>query len=212
MIVLFSIGVLAVFFAYLGSRKYLKYGLGLSFFVLWVVYAIRYNYGNDFWNYSYHFDEISNYKSISQCFNDYEPIWNVLMWLFKYGNFSVFCAFIGLLCNVIIYRFVKNNVPRKWWGLAVFIYVFSPNLYVLSFSMMRQSLAMALFLFSWNYIKQKKIVVSFLILLAAISIHTSSILTLPFIFIGYAKKIKTTGWVLFLVLLFIFFVFISQNM
>lgn len=194
MIVLFSIGLLAVILAYLGSRKYLKYGLGLSFFVLWCVYAIRYNYGNDFWNYSYHFDEISKYKSIVQCFNDYEPTWSVLMWLFKFLGFSEFCAFIGFLYNIIIYRFVKYNVPVKWWPFAVFIYVFNPNLYALSFSMMRQFLAMSIILYSWDYLKNGKTLVPFILCILAATIHNSSFVFIPFIFLSYFTNTNDRVW------------------
>jgi hypothetical protein len=212
MVVLLLTGFIAVVLAYISTTSKKQNALALAFVLLAGVYAIRDNYGTDFWRYYYHFIEYSGVQNIKDLFAYREGGWAILNWIFRYFNFYVFSAFVGCVINFFVYYFIKTNVPRKWWVLAVFIYVFSPNLYVLSFSMMRQSLAMALFLFSWNYIKQKRIVVSFLILLAAISIHTSAILTLPFIFVGYAKKIKTTGWVTILILLFVFFVFISQNM
>jgi hypothetical protein len=125
------------------------------------------------------------------------------MWLFKYGNFSVFCAFIGLLCNVIIYRFVKNNVPRKWWGLAVFIYVFNPNLYALSFSMMRQFLAMSIILYSWDYLKKGNSLVPFILCILAATIHNSSFVFIPFIFLSYFANTNDRVWVWVLIGVFL---------
>lgn len=186
--VLIIASLLAIFLTCLASSDRIKRGLEIAFIILAFIYAIRYNFGTDYWNYYAKFIEAQKYNSLKQCFWHSEFGWYILNYLFKSTTFDCFSAFIGILINIIVYRFIKINVPKKWWTFSVFIYVFNPSLYVLSFSMMRQSFAMALFLFSWEYIKDRKILYALTIIFLAVSVHSSSAILLPFVFWGYLPK------------------------
>ena len=93
-------------------------------------------------------------------------------------------AVLNVIQNVIVYKQIKNNVERKWWPLAIFVYLFFTSFYVLNFSMMRQGLVICLFLGVWGCIKDKKCIRAFLILLLGTAIHKSALILLPFAFVG----------------------------
>ena len=75
-------------------------------------------------------------------------------------------AVLNVIQNVIYYKFIKANVERTWWPIAVFIYLFSTSFYLLNFSMMRQGLVIAIFLWMWKYIKNRKWFIALLGLIA----------------------------------------------
>lgn len=212
MVVLAVTGFISVIFSYLASINKVKNGLLLAFIFLGFIYVIRDDYGNDFWNYYYHFQEISNFTNFSDCLKERETGWVILNWFFKDFGYHFFLGVIGLFINYVVYRFIKINIPRRLWPLSVLIYVFNPNLYALSFSMIRQFLAMVIFLYCWDYIKQKKIIPLILLLLIATSIHTTAIILLPFVFIGYTEKVSGKIWAILLVSLLLVVSYISQSM
>ena len=151
MIQAFLVATLAVFLAFLGGReKKHSFFLFLAFVVLTAFLSLGYYWGNDVAKYEERF-EFYRDSGIS---------------LFEFSQYGILAlkelgfVFINLLCkplgfwgmrallfiveNAIIYYFIVNHVNRKWYWLAVFIYVFNPSFWVLSSSMMRQWLAICI--------------------------------------------------------------------
>lgn len=94
-------------------------------------------------------------------------------------------AALNIFQNVIVYKTIKKYVEKSWWPMAVFIYLFSTCLYLLNFSMMRQGLVVCVFLWSWQWIVEKKWVKTVLVLLICVNIHKSAFFLLPFAFLGF---------------------------
>ena len=186
MLVVVSISFIAILFTFLDSRGILKNGMWFGFVLITVLGCIHYNYGNDYIGYHELFDEITSrplqYDDLLDSSNSHDPGWVVLNHLFKHlGGFFMMVFVLNIFQNVIYFRFIKENVEKKKWAFAIMIYLLSGSLYIINFSMMRQGLAIALFVWSWKYIKERRMIPTLIILFVASTIHHSAQILLPFV-------------------------------
>ena len=212
MFVIASSSLVALFFAFLASRDKFKFGLEVGFFIVTVVAAVRYQYGNDYKTYETLFNSITA--------NDFDLIrvlgkeifkesgWVIINYIFKpFGFFSLVIA-LSVFQNCIVYNFLKTNLPKELWVFGVFIYLFNCNLFLLNLSMMRQALAETLVLLAWPFIQSKqkyKIALACAIIYIASTIHTSAILIFPCVLLFLVNKDNVKKFALvFLSLLVIF--------
>lgn len=151
------IGLICVFWAYLGRYRRLSWGFGAAMTILFVFLAIRYEWGNDYRQY---IDKFTVYNSIDEFnYSDPNERWEV-GWIFLYRIFKPF-GFFSLVIVLtafeisVYYWFIKKYIPKEWYWFAVFIYVFNPNFMLTQSSMMRQTLAMCIVLLSIPYIYKK---------------------------------------------------------
>ena len=86
--------------------------------------------------------------------------------------------------------------------MAIFIYLFVTNIYVLSFSMMRQSLAIALCVLMLKWIYEKKTMLACVGILLTTTIHASVIIMLPWTFIGLLPTRKHKLYAIIIAILF----------
>lgn len=190
MIVVAICSLLALLFTYLESRGRLRGGMKMGFVLVTVLGVIHYDYGNDYMAYYDIYRSIVgepfNWANVLSGNTYKEPGWALINYMFQpIGGFFVMVAVLNIIQNVIYYKFIRNNVESSWWPMAVFIYLFSTSFYLLNFSMMRQGLAVAIFIGLWDYIKRKKWFYALCGLLCACSIHSSALILLPFAFWGY---------------------------
>lgn len=202
------VSIIALALTFLNSRGQLRGGMAYGFMLLTFLGAIHYDYGNDYMGYYDIYKDVNEHTfDLALIFSGEvfkEPGWALLCYLFKpLGGFFTMVAVLNVIQNTIVYRMIKREVERKWWPFALSIYLFNTSFYLLSFSMMRQALVMYVFLALWPLIKQRKIILTLLILLLCSTIHTSSIILVPFAFIGYLPVKK--GRMLSLVLIILFF-------
>ena len=200
---------MALLLTYLESRNRLKNGMKLGFALVTLLGVIHYNYGNDYMAYYDIYKSIVNVPfNFSNVIGGYvykEPGWALINYAFKpIGGFFMMVAVLNIIQNVIYYRFIKNNVARSWWPVAIFIYLFSSNFYLLNFSMMRQGLVIAVFLAMWKYIKAKKWHIALVGLILAASVHSSALILLPFSFWGFIKMKNGKVWAIIYLVLFFF--------
>lgn len=208
MIVVAFCSLIALLLTYLESRNRLKNGMKLGFALVTLLGVIHYNYGNDYMAYYDIYKSIVNVPfNFSNVIGGYvykEPGWALINYAFKpIGGFFMMVAVLNIIQNVIYYRFIKNNVARSWWPVAIFIYLFSSNFYLLNFSMMRQGLVIAVFLAMWKYIKAKKWHIALVVLILAASVHSSALILLPFSFWGFIKMRKGGFWAVLYIVLFV---------
>lgn len=198
----------------------MKHGMFIGFIMITSLAAIHYDYGMDYMSYMDTFDKVVNghytfYELIvGEVLRQHEVGWAILNWLFGYlGKYGFFwmVAILSIFQNIIYYRFIRNYVPQKWWILAVMIYVFSTHYYLINFSMMRQGLAIALVLWSYDYICQKKMLPALLILACAPLIHRSSLIMVPFAFWEYLPLKKGSFYVVLYSAIFII-LFLSREL
>lgn len=192
--------LIALLLTYMESIGHIRNGMKFGFMLVTFVGVIHYDYGNDYMAYYNLYNDIVNSQfSWSNLINGYiykELGWALINYLFKYlGGFFMMVAVLNIIQNTIYYKFIKKNVGRTWWPMAVFIYLFSTNFYLLNFSMMRQGLVIAIFVGLWGYIKEKRWMIALGGLLCAYLIHSSALILLPFAFLGYLpfKKGRLTA-------------------
>lgn len=216
MLFIFFISVVAFYFSILDSKGKSDNGLKYAFIILGIVAAIRYNYGGDYMSYMEEFKKVGEYSFSEIIFLQeklqfvdaaFKDIGAALLYrLFKPLGFLTFSAVISIGETLIFYQFIKENVERKYYWFAVYVYLFQFDHYVLPMSMIRQGLTIALFVWSWHFLKERKILIPILIGLVSVTIHKSAVITLPFIFLRLVpmRNGKVVAMVLGAVLLFFF--------
>lgn len=202
--------LIALLLTFLESKKIVPNGLRWGFVLVTFLGCIHYDYGNDYLSYVDIYNDTTRYPFdldgfiAGDAFK--EPGWAFLCYLFEpIGGFFMMVAALNILQNVLVYKTIKHYVEKTWWPMAVFIYLFSTNLYLLNFSMMRQGLVVCIFLGIWPWIEQKKWIKATIILLLCYTIHKSALVLLPFAFWGFipmknSKLLVVSFIVIFIVL------------
>lgn len=197
MIVALLISIIALLLTWLEAKGALKWGMGWAFVLLTVIEAIHYDFGNDYMGYMGLYDYITknpfNLNAILNGNTWREPGWEFLNHAFvPLGGFFGLVAFISVVQNVIYFNLIRRYVTRSWWVMAVFIYLFNPDFYLLNMSMLRQGLAVSLFVMALPYIIEKKLIPAAIIVFIAASLHNSAKILIPFIFWGWLPTGKRT--------------------
>jgi len=161
-----------------------KYGgFEVAFILLTIFMSIRYNFGNDYRAYSNLFLELGNYKNHD--FVRTEVGWNFLCWLFQPIGFFGMIIVLTIFEYAVIYRLIKKYVPKDWYWLSVLIFTLNTDYMLVCGSMMRQFLAMCIFILAVEFIVKKRWLTAIVFILLASLVHTSALVLLPFCFLGY---------------------------
>lgn len=210
------ISLLAVLFTYLSQYRSNRHLFELAFIIITILGCIHYNFGTDYDNYYDMFFMLSNYYSVSDVFSPDTDINIELGWAFlnivfsKLGRpegFFILVAILNIIQNYIYYIFIKRFVPPTYRWFAMAIYLFSPAFYILNFSMMRQGLAVSIVVVALMQLIDEKYIKSLLVILLASTIHTSSLIFLPILFIRLKdlfKNRKTLILILWLLVVVMF--------
>ena len=206
--------VIAVLFAYFGGfEKKSHYWLLLAFLLLTTFLSLGYYWGNDVSRYEQRFEyynksgidlfDVSQYGFIALKEMGYVFI-NILC---KPLGFWGMRAVLFIIENAILYFFIVRHVERKWYWLAVFVYVFNPNFWVLSSSMMRQWLAICIIVFSVDFLLRKKYLIFSLFVVIASTIHVSSFVCMLFLPLAMVNRVSSKNSIAtFVVVLLLYYV------
>lgn len=210
MISVVTIGIIATLFAYIAQFKELRFCLKISFLIIFLFLALRYNYGPDYetyrdlflsidqfgledikdiWMKTFFFNLIGSDK-LGGYTGSTEVGWQALCFLFQPLGFFAMVATLALFNCLVYYYFIKKYVPPAYYWFAVFLYVFTPDLMIVHASAMRQSVAISIFLLSINYIYKKDFPRYALLIFIATLFHTTAIILLPVYLLG-ALNFKT---------------------
>lgn len=202
-------GILAVLFAYLTRYRNVKYGLKISFILIFIFLALRYMFGNDYIAYLNVFEEINDFNEYDffERTNRMEIGWLFLCRLFRPFGFFAMIAVLAVFNSVIYYNFIKKYVPIELYWFAVFIYVFSPGFMLTQLTAMRQSLSILVFIFSLDYLFKKEAIRFFLCVGLATLFHNSAIILIPIYFIGFFnwRINKFTAFIIFSIFISLFY-------
>ncbi|RXK88058.1 EpsG family protein [Chlorobaculum sp. 24CR] len=193
-----------VFLASLSKSKRDGLWIRLSFLLIFLFLALRYDYGNDYMAYYYGFKNIRYYDPEAH----FEIGWQYLNLIFKPVGFFAMVAFLAAINTYVYYRFILKYVPSEYYWLAVFIYLFNPSFMLIQLSAMRQCVAILLFVLSIDSIYEKNIIkYAFYIVMASL-FHTSAmillLLYLPFIYNWHVTQVKAVIlFILYLLMLFL---------
>jgi hypothetical protein len=184
------LGLFSVIFAYLAKYNNIRWGLKVSFFLIFLFLALRYNFGNDYQAYFNAFTEIGRNSQINffDKAQQFEPGWVFINWLFRPFGFFALTAALALINCLIYYQFIKKYVPVEYYWLSTFLYVFNPEFMLIHSSAMRQSVAIMLFVFSLDYLHEKKALRYFLCIGLASLFHFSALILLPVYLVGFYKR------------------------
>lgn len=191
------VSIIAVFLAFLNSKKVFKYGLESAFIIITIFLSIRYDWGND---YSEYMNLFENIQSSNLQYKDWESFYLVsgrfeLGWVFlniffrPIGFFGMVIIFT-IFENFVLYKFIKETTECETYWLSVFIYCFASSFLLIGSSMMREWLAVSLCIISYRYIQRQKLLPFLILVIIASTIHKSALIFLPAYFISYIKDIK----------------------
>lgn len=195
MFVILLASIMALYLTILDSTKTLKNGMAYAFVLVTLIACIRYNVGNDYMSYKYDFERVGKY-SLSFIFSEQQNIKNydslfkdigavTLFRILHPFGFYIFAAGISIIQGCVFYQFIKENVSRKDYWIAIFIYLFNFDFYVLPMSMIRQGLVISMFVWSWHFIRQNRYLIPIVITTIGVTLHQSSIIIFPFLFIKF---------------------------
>jgi hypothetical protein len=208
MIATLLLGLLSVLFAYLARYKSTDWGLKVSFLLIFLFLALRYNFGNDYKFYLHYFININQVEQFDYFHTSgrMEIGWILINRLFQPFGFFIMTAVLALFNCVVYYRFINKYVPVNYYWLAVFLYIFSTGFMLIHSSAMRQSVSIAMFIFSIDYIFKKDIIRYLLCIGIAYLFHGSAIILLSAFILGFLnwRINKITGFIIILVALSLF--------
>ena len=196
--------LLEIFLFFLSFQNYTndEYIITISsyvlIFILTVISGFRYNVGRDFLNYEHMYLDPNNFRNLFT-----EPIWSYISLLFHNIGLSSTAWFC--FTSFIINFFFISGIRKlsKNFYLSVAFYIAMPHLFLESFNIVRQFVAMSI-IFRYSYLFfQKKYWKFIIVVLVASCFHKSAILVINLFFISLLKIPN-----LFLVLITLFcFVF-----
>lgn len=209
MLITLLLGFLCLILNFIAYFQKSDWGLKLSFILIFIFLGLRYNFGNDYETYIGLFDRIKGDSDLAfdnAMYLFYEPGWMILNWLFRPVGFFGMTIFLALIYSVTVYKLIKKNIQSKHYWLAVFFVVFNPGFLLVHSTTMRQTVAILIFIWSINFIVNKKNLGFILCILLAATFHYTSLTILlisPFFFDN--RKVSIVyGTLLFGVYLFFF--------
>lgn len=214
MIDVIILNIIAVFFAYFAKYKGFQDGLKISFILIFFFLALRYNFGNDYRSYLEGFLEINNYSSFD-AFGEkvhFEPGWVFLVRFFSPFGFFAMTAFLAAFNCFVYYNFIKKHVPIEYYWLAVFLYVFNPDIMLLHSTAMRQSVAIGIFILSLDYLYEKDAIRYFICIFIASLFHGSALILVPVFILGFFNWKIDKVWGIAAFSLFISLFFIGESL
>lgn len=159
--------------------------LVISFIILFVFAALRYNYGNDYWPYSRIYYEAQKGFNVQGV----EPLYyEINKW---FPSYQVLIATLSLFYLCVVYKLIVKYVDEKYTWLSVMIFLINPYLFLMSLSSIRQILVVSLFILSLMVSpanKWAKMILFVVTVGVSFFIHKTAILLLPFYFVYYEKK------------------------
>ena len=140
---------------------------------------------------------------------EWEPFFNFFVRVIREIDFDMgiqaMFFFFSALTATIVYKALKNITP--YYRLGIFIYLLIPSLYLSSFSVIRQGIALAILLYGLQYITKDKPDYKKYILVAftAFMFHYSSLFVSLLFIVGAKFFERTYSWLTYSFLVLVSF-------
>lgn len=217
MIEAYITSAIAILLAFLARFDRMKFTLPLAFIAITVFLSLGYEWGNDVPTYFSWFEGYTRYSLFD--FRSYENLnqksefgWVFINQLCAPIGFYGMRAVLFTFENLVIYLLVKRIVPKEYYWFAVFVYTMDPNFMILGSSMMRQWLAMCIVVLGFLFLEKRKWLVYVLLIFIAFSIHRSSLMCLPLVFLPRVMNHYKSKTALLLIPIFVFYYLLSNFM
>lgn len=201
----------ALTFSFAGSKKGKKIFLAIGFIIIFIFYAIRFDYGNDLPSYREWFEIIRDNPSMSSVVNSksgFEIGYLVLNIIFSKIGFNFMLSFLAATLLFGYYKAIIKIVPRKYYFLAMLILIFNPNLLLVQSSAIRQTIGIAIFFLSIRFLFERKLIPYLLYCILAMQFHSSAVILIPFYFLLTPKRIS---FIFSVILIIIYFILIFKG-
>ena len=195
--------IFAVFFTWLQQVGAMKNGMKLSYFLVFLFLALRHDYGNDYSSYFNGYLGLQSLQDEDFYFKGNEVGWLYLNYFFKYlfgdVGFHIMLASMAAFTCFVLYRLTIKYIPPKSYAFAIALLLLEPNNILVMSSGMRQAIAVAIFLLSFDYLSQRKYLQYLVGIILASLFHTSALVLIALIFLNAVK------WRIYLPYLFLIF-------
>lgn len=189
------------------KNKIVIFYLSVVFLSLTFIASFRYAIGFDYFSYRNVYEMLSEW-SFEQILHTYwdEPLFFILCKIFSVLRFSfpVFLLCINAFLFFAAMWFIYHESKLPWISVYLFI-----TLQFLAYDMnlIRQAVAVCFFLFSYPYLKKRKIIPYAAIILFGALLHNSLLIMLPFYFLLPRKNSRKFTAVLLGLTILCYFLF-----
>ena len=173
----------------------------VSFILLFLFSALRYDFGPDY----------MEYYSIHSLIRNLSHSWGQGDWLFKFinlliPNFFLMIALLSFLHIFSIYILIKNNLRQNQYWFAILLLIINPYLFCVQQSSIRQTAAISLVLFAINYLTSRNLIKYSILIFLASGFHASAVIMYPIYFLITSKKFSknTTLIIMFITFTLLF--------
>ena len=167
-----------------------KIFLWIGSFILALLTGLRHPYtGSDTTNYIASFKQFRKLpweSVVDKAYDYYEVGYRVVMKIIGYitDHENVFFTILALFFAYSLGRYITKNSKNRFMSLMLY---FTVGAFYFQITGVRQALAMAILLFSFEYIKQRKLLKFLVIVFIASLFHQSALCIIPMYFLAYIK-------------------------
>lgn len=217
LILYLSCFTISAFFLLMAGKRYskkekdisAKLYICISALIPIILSGIRFNVGTDFNTYNNMFFNTKD-LSFGELLIDKVEIGHLLIIKIAalFNSVQLMFFIYSFLTILFIYLAILNNKDKFSISLSLFIYLltFFPS----SFNMVRQALSMAIILYSYQFMINRKLAKFIFCALLASTFHIAALVVLPFYFI-IPKKEKPNNKIILRVLAIVLMIFIVIN-
>lgn len=193
--------ILSVFFTWIQQVGALKNGMKFSYFLVFLFLALRHDYGNDYSAYLSGYLGLQSLQDEDFYIKANEFGWLYLNYFFKYlfgdVGFHIMLASISAFTSFVLYRITIKYIPPKYYTFAITLLLLEPNNILVLSSGIRQAIAVAIFLLSFDYLLQRKYLHYLVGILLASLFHTTVLVFIALI------TLNIVNWRIYLRFVFI---------
>lgn len=174
----------------------------VSYFLMTVVATFRYGQMDDYFNYNLNYENPEVYEET-------DPLFGIIIFSFKFLGFdyTVFVAVISFTCMALSFRFFKDVCNESCLSLLIF---YGYTFMLCPMSAIRQGLCLALLLYIYPLLRDKRNYLYYFYVVVGCFIHFSFIIVI-FLPILLKYKIYNQTWIWFLFIGFSVLAFIGLS-
>lgn len=200
LLLLATLAILGLYSDHVKQEKYKIYLTVVGILIFFFFFGFRGFIAGDWTVYYPFFKEcdINNVLNYSLKNADFEPGFTLLCVVCKYiyNDWSFFQIVVSIIDTTLLIIFLRKTIDNIPYGLMIYI---TFNGIIISTDLMRNSIAIMIFINSLHFIKERRIIPYMGLCLLALTFHTSSLLFFPLYFFLHKRCNKWIFLFLFII-------------